>query len=342
MSTKLLYAVIKSHSLISDLLNTQQTLSLAEAPNLESFIKLLNATAYSKTMMKGDNTSILLERAFYRTYINRVTKIVDVVPQHFAEFIQLYLMKIELLNLRRIIQGKFNDIPNTQIADSLLPIESFDNIDFNSFIDAESLEEVIAALKDTRFSLRPEPIELYHKYREIWPLELALNQKYVTSLLKAINTLPKETRTFARKIVGVETDTQNLLFALRQRSSSQKTFDVYELKDLFPVQYRINLSTLLEAVEAEDIKYFIKNLPSPYATILSPIYEGNIILLLTHLRRHVYQEARHGRLMNDFGYNVILSYVVFCEIEKDNLIGIAWGKAQGLPAEEILQYLVIP
>lgn len=342
MSTKLLSAVITTHSLISNLLTAQQIVSLAEAPNLESFINLLNDSVYLKTMTKLDTTSILLERAFYRTYIQRILKIINVVPEKIAEFIQLYLMKIEILNLKRIIQGKFNDIPFSQIADSLLPVAPFDNIDFNSILNNDSLDEIISALKYTKFSIPTKTIELYHKCGEIWPLELALNHKYATLLLAAVNAFPKNVRNFIQKIIGVEIDTQNLLFALRERSSSQKMFNDYELKDLFPIQYSIRLNTILDAVEAEDIKYFIENLPLPYTNILSPIYEGNIMLILTYLRRHIYQVAKYGRLINDFGHNVIFAYVIFSEIEKDNLIGIAWGKSQALSAEEILKYVVIP
>jgi vacuolar-type H+-ATPase subunit C/Vma6 len=37
-----------------------------------------------------------------------------------------------------------------------------------------------------------------------------------------------------------------------------------------------------------------------------------------------------------------MAYLVFSEIEKDDLVGIAWGKTQRIPSEDILKYLTIP
>ena len=39
---------------------------------------------------------------------------------------------------------------------------------------------------------------------------------------------------------------------------------------------------------------------------------------------------------------MILAFLVYSEIEKDNLEGLAWGKVQGLGSEELMKYIVIP
>ncbi|MBS7620274.1 V-type ATPase subunit, partial [Candidatus Bathyarchaeota archaeon] len=92
----------------------------------------------------------------------------------------------------------------------------------------------------------------------------------------------------------------------------------------------------------KDIRQFIIGLGEPYTEILSPIYEEDVSFVRSRLRQQIYRTMKRGRSMNDFGFNVIMAYLVFCEIEKDDLVGMSWSKAQGISPENILKYLVIP
>jgi len=99
---------------------------------------------------------------------------------------------------------------------------------------------------------------------------------------------------------------------------------------------------LREAMETDDLRAVIQGLNPPYNEILTPLYEGDVALIRSRLRQHVYDIAHRGRATNDFGFNVVMAYLVFSEIEKDDLVGIAWGKTQGIAAEDMLKYLTIP
>jgi len=86
----------------------------------------------------------------------------------------------------------------------------------------------------------------------------------------------------------------------------------------------------------------IQGLGTPYAEILGPIYEGDVALIRTYLRLAKYDHATVSRSADEYGFNVIMAYLVYSEIEKDNLVGLAWGRAQGLTPRELLKYVVIP
>jgi vacuolar-type H+-ATPase subunit C/Vma6 len=60
------------------------------------------------------------------------------------------------------------------------------------------------------------------------------------------------------------------------------------------------------------------------------------------VRKGKYETASEARSGDEFGFNVILAFLVYSEIEKDNLVGLAWGKVQGLGSEELMKYIVIP
>jgi vacuolar-type H+-ATPase subunit C/Vma6 len=347
MKRKLLSAIIKSHSLIAELLSFNQILSLAKAQRLETFVQILSETSHPKIMVKINVTGSDLEKALHLAFIKRITSMLKIIPTNLAEFIQTYYFKYEILNLKRIIQGKFNKISTTQIIESLLPIESDETFNLTNLNKLQSVDDVITNLtstRSTRFIIRSKYYELYHRYGEIWPLELSLNQGYATILRNAIHNLPQQARAFVNKIIGVEIDVENLLFAFKQKTIFNKIKYSYELNDLFPVRYRLRLEHIQEAIESEDIdiKSFIDTLPPPYTHILSPIYQGNELLIIKQLRQYIYDEARHQRLLNDYGHNVILASMIYSEIERNNLVGIAWGIAQNTPLDDILRSIVPP
>lgn len=344
MSPGLSYAVIRSHALIADLLNPEQMLELAGSEDLETFIERLSETPYGEISIEaGGDISIALERVFYGKFIERMARIVDIAPGNMAEFLRAYYyMRFEVLNLKRIVRGKFSDIPAPPIIDSLVPIEPYHAKDFKGMAEAETLEEAVEGLWDTPYAAVSASMELCKQYDAIWPLELALNHFYARTILRSVDRLPSGDRTLVRRIVEVEADVENFLTAMKQRRAPDEASREQSLKELFPATYGIALDEIREIVEATDIKPVIAALGSPYSEILAPIYEGDVALIRTRLRRHIHRAARLGRSANDFGFNVIMAYLVFCEIEKDDLVGIAWGKAQGVPSEDILRYLVAP
>ncbi|MFQ6053910.1 MAG: V0D/AC39 family V-type ATPase subunit, partial [Candidatus Bathyarchaeia archaeon] len=343
MSLGLTYAVVRSHALMADLLTSEQMRSLALSEDLEAFIEGLSETPYGRISVDADgDVSIALEKVFYRKFIERMTRVVDIAPRNIAEFLQTYYyMRFEVLNLKRILRGKFSGIPVPQIIDSLVPIEPYRAGDFEELAEAETLEEAVERLRDTPYSALEASMELCKEYDALWPLDLALNHLYAATVLRSLRSLPRGDRALVRRIVEVEADVENFLIAMKRRRASEEASRARSLEDLFPATYGIGLDRIREVIEAEEIKPVIEALGSPYSEILAPIYEGDVALIRTRLRRHIYRTARLSRSANDFGFNVIMAYLVFSEIEKDDLVGIGWGKAQGVPSEDVLKYLTI-
>ena len=341
MNPQLLSAVIKIHSFLADLLSPQQLITLAKTESAQPFIQLLSETPYAQRLTTSEFNSIILEKAFHHVLMDRITTIWDIVPPPIAQFIQTYYMKFEVFNLKRIIQGKFNDASPNHIEDALLftahPPPTF----YHNLVNLQSLNAVISKIEH-RFQLPIQNIELYQQYEHVWPLELALDQHYATVVRKAIQALPKAVRDFATKIAGVEIDVNTLLFSVSHKAILQKHTLDYEMKDLFSTPFQFPLDKITELIESDNIKTVIDTLPSPYSRILAPLYQSNELQVLLKLRYYLYEEARRRRLLNDFKYNVILSYLVFCEIERYNLVGLALRHTQNIASNDMLQYVVLP
>ena len=341
MKLGLSYVVIRTHALIADLLTHDQMQQLADSESIPDFLDKLTETPYGKiSLVSEEHIPIALERIFYEKFLERVLKIVNITPQKIGEFLQsYYYTRFEILNLKRILRGKFSGQPNEEILESLVPIQPYQLKDYQPLIESNSVEDAVQFLKSTPYEPLISELDYYRKYEVLWRLELALNHIFEKSVFKAVQVLPSRDRRSVNRIVKFEADIENLLIAVKQRGSKEKTQTVEEM---FPTTYGIDLDLLREVINAGDVKPVIQGLNPPYNEIMTPLYEGDVALIRSRLRQHIYNLAKSERAKNDFGFNVVMAYLIFCEMEKDDLVGISWGKTQGIAKKDILKYLVIP
>ncbi|HUS78451.1 MAG TPA: V-type ATPase subunit [Patescibacteria group bacterium] len=341
MSPGLSYVVIRSHALLADLLTPEQMRALAGQESLEGFVEILAETPYGHIAIEEEgDASIALEKVFYEKFISRMMGIVDLAPIDIGDFLQsYYYIRFEVINLKRIIRGKYSGLPGTDVLNSLIPIVPYRVKSYEELVEAPTFEEAIRSLEGTPYAPLISSLELSERYNALWPVEIALNHLNASVIFKSLEHLPQSARDIVRRIVQVEADVENFLVAVKQRGAGERA---HSAEEMFPATYGINLDKLREAMETDDISAVIRGLGHPYDEILAPIYEGDVALIRSRLRQHIYKVAKRGRTANDFGFNAVMAYLVFSEIEKDDLVGIGWGITQGITSEDILNYLAIP
>jgi V/A-type H+-transporting ATPase subunit C len=341
VSPGLSYVVVKSHALMADLLTPDQMRILTAQKSLEGFIEYLAQTPYGRISVDSTgDASLALEKVFYQKFIERMMSIVDLAPANIGDFLQsYYYQRFEVINLKRIIRGKYSGIPVSQIVESLIPITPYRVKNYEDLVEAETFQDSVRRLEGTPSASLVASLELSEKYDALWPVEIALSHLNASAVFKSLERLPQRDRGLVRRIVQAEADVENFLIAAKQRGARDRA---HSPEEMFPATYGITLEMLREAISADDIRSVIQGLNPPYNEILVPLYEGDVALIRSSIRQHIYDIARKGRTVNDFGFNVVMAYLVFSEIEKDDLVGIAWGKTQGIPAEDILKYLAIP
>jgi vacuolar-type H+-ATPase subunit C/Vma6 len=334
--------VIRSHALIADLLTAEQMHELANSGSVEAFTTRISETLYGTVTLDSDgDPSIAFEKEFYVKFIERMTKIVDITPKKIGTFLQAYyFLRFEVLNLKRILRGKFSEQSVPNIMELLVPMTPYQVSDYRKLVEAETLQETVGLLKETPYSSLESSLPFVEEYVALWPLELALNSIYADTVLESLEKLSKKDRTLIRNILKFEVDVENLLNAVKHQRS-RKEGEALDLKELFPVLFDISLDQIEAIVTSENLRDVVQNLGEPYADILSPIYEGDVALIRTKVRRHIYTIVENGRAVNDFGLNVVMAYLIFSELEKDDLVGIAWGITQGISPEDLTKYLSV-
>jgi vacuolar-type H+-ATPase subunit C/Vma6 len=337
------YAVVRSHALLADLMTSNEMRTIASSDSLEEFIAQLPNVGYGQVTLEPDvNPSVSLERVFYKKFIERIVKIVDIVPSSIGDLLQTYYyMRFETLNLDRIIRGKFSEATPQEIQASLVPMMPFKAPSYQALAEAPDMEALLEMLKGTAYKAVAEKVTVYKQYDAIWPLQLELQQVYSTTILKSVEKLPNDQRRLISRIVELEADIENFLVAVKQ-SRAPKEDENLRPEELFDVTYGIGKDVLHVVVDGGDLREVVEALGKPYSDILAPIYEGDVALIRTNLRSQVHRTVRMERASNDFGFNPIMAYLVYSELEKDDLVGVAWAKEQGLQGEEFLKYLVVP
>ena len=342
MKFGLAYTVIRSHALIADLLTPKQIMELAQSGTIEAFTDWLSGTQYGAIKLESTgDPSIALEKEFYLKFIERMGKIVDIAPKKMGRFLQAYYyLRFEVLNLKRILRGKFSELPVSQIRDYLIPMEPYHISNYDAVVEAESIKEVVQELSGTQYAPIGKSLDFCLENDVLWPLEQALNHIYAENALESLRTLSRQDRTLVQNILRFEVNIENLLNAIKHRRMT-KEGETYELERLFPVTFEIDLEKIRALIEAEDLRAAIRDLGEPYSEILTPIYEGDVALIRSMMRRHIYTIVRNARSLNDFGFNVVMAYLIFSELEKDDLVGIAWGITQKIPPTEMTKYLAV-
>ncbi len=312
---------------------------LADAADVPEFLSQLKDTSYGEFEVElGQKVALSLEKNFTKKFIERIEEIVRITPSKMGEFLRAYFdFRFEVLNLKRIFRGKFTESSVEDIKESLIPIDPYLVSDQEALVNMDSLEEIIRSLSGTAYESLIPKLDLYIEYDALWPLELELNYIYARNILRLTEKLPAKDRHIVNSLVKYETDVENVLIAIKRRGKEGVNLD-----EIFPVTYGIDKDDLKKVIETESLSQAIDELKEPYNEVLAPIKTGDIALVRAMLRKGKYEAATAARAGDQFGFNVILAFLVYSEIEKDNLVGLSWGKAQGLSSEDLLKYIVIP
>jgi len=169
--------------LIADLLTHDQMQKLADSESIPDFLDKLAETPYGRISLEGEERiPIALERIFYEKFLERVHKIVNLTPQKMGKFLQsYYYIRFEILNLKRILRGKFSGQTNKEIIESLVPIQPYLMKDYQPLIESNSVEDAVQLLKSTPYAPLISELDYYREHEALWRLELVLNHIFAST-----------------------------------------------------------------------------------------------------------------------------------------------------------------
>jgi len=139
-----------------------------------------------------------IEKALFHTYIKLIGRIIFISPRNMRIFLKNFLIKYEIMNIKRVILGTILGI---SIADKSILVNKLvekylNNTEFmDELIEISSLDEIQLFMKQTKYNKAIREGILYFKNtKEIFVLEAFLDQFYYENLRREIKNLAQKER----------------------------------------------------------------------------------------------------------------------------------------------------
>ncbi|MCS7116671.1 MAG: V-type ATPase subunit [Nitrososphaerota archaeon] len=364
------YINVKCHALKTHLLPKSTILSLNMCEDLRSMVDMLLASDYSADISKLTRLDAhALERIFGKKLVERYTILksnsieryvilkvrhkgfmgsslwriyeeglwgVEFPPEDLIGLIDVYARRLELQNIIRILRGKFSEILNEQIQETLFPLGKLSDIDFEVLLRVGKIDDVIEKLKGTIYGDLDEAYKLSRDHKSSLPMEMQLWATYYGYLINALSRIPKDEFENVKRIIGTEIDATNTFICTASVVYGYGKDFVKSI--IVPFSFKLSVDTFKIAIQAESPEG-LKKLLSPYAKIIDHIAKGDDMLAQVELYRYIRREAER-QLLKDSTHAYVISYMLLCEVEFKDLTMMALGKQYGLKPEELKPYLI--
>ena len=308
-------------------------MSLAEISNY------LGETQYKKEIseLALEYSGIaLIERALNKNFIHTVEKLKMISPPSYADFIDIYLMKYDIENIKTVLRirlsGIQNDFEGLFIPTGLL------NLSKIKALMGKEIDDISKEL--------PSPLkEFLSVYKEINKndlsfIETKLDHFYFDKLLAFVEAIPEKgivLKNFLLNRISIH----NILVFLKLTRENIPKQDIS--KYIYQRGNRQFFLKLINAKSNEEVIKIISN--SKYRKIKKDIESflngGSLVAVEIALQQYMLRNALPFQHQNPLTVYSILSYLIVKEFEMKNINLIIKAKYLGLDAKKIEPHLVL-
>lgn len=205
---------------------------LAGSSTLVEAVNKLSETRYAPLNRIYHETGDLklVEKGIYREETRLLLEIERIMKGREQVFTGLLAERYELRNIKSAVRLWFDRcVRGRDVTEDLGYIEREPvhfKIDWDGVVNAADLEGIASILQGTPYAaVVRENAEKVRSKGNLFPLELALDHAYFERLLAAAGELSSRDRAIAGRIIGVETDLENLRMVLHFVSGPEKEWD---------------------------------------------------------------------------------------------------------------------
>ena len=258
---------------------------------------------------------------------------------------------IELLRERdeineiKVMLRCWHDKKITDGREHVLPEAFVPPLDVGRVMSSRNMDELVNAFDGSPY--QSAFFSSSKKYREtgsLFYIESALDREHFERLWREVDRLPGSDRTVAARLLGIETDIENISCLIRLR----QYFD-FSSADLslvmLPRGYRVDERMMRQLFIKEGLGDMVRGMAvRPYqdlASLFGPEMERSALFLLeAALYQVLFKKAR--RVMGGFPFTIgtILAYLILKRAETRKMISILYGKEYGMPPDRIKKALV--
>jgi vacuolar-type H+-ATPase subunit C/Vma6 len=331
----------------SQLIGEVKLRTLIDAKNLTDFAGQLRETTYEKQIAKISTLSSRnLEHAFNENLIETYIKIIKNSPKKAAAFLKLYLLRLEVENVKTLIKAANAKLSPQQRANKIyFSVERFFRhwAVFEEASKALDLIQTVNSFKGTGYAL---PLKMamvsYETDGSTACFDVLLDKYFYEKAYEAYTNLPSKEKPHAYPYISLENDGFVLLALLRGKnlrySPDWLRLAVPSKKFDLPNQ---NVETIVSATDFDSaLKIVSKTHYARYfAKASSP--EETLTNAQKSLTKALFLHAKESRFTEIFNVGAVLAFLTQKETEVHNLKLISLGLEAALKPEDILYQLMI-
>jgi len=261
--------------------------------------------------------------------------------------LETLLGRWDVFNVKTILRGKHMHLMPEDIEMGLVPVASLAPADLEELTRVADVRAVVDTLATWRVPYARVLGRVYPEYsktEDLSVLELALDRYYFEWAAERLKGNSKDLKK-ARQVLGVQTDTTNLLTVFRAQKAdvSADKLETY----FMPGGLYVNRSLFADLAAKSDIDQVLDGLRrTPYGPPLEGAaqnyLEDNAISVLERaLEDHTMRKAIAMGIGDPFGVGIAISYLWGKANEVTNLRVVVKGVASGLPEDRIRKELIV-
>lgn len=300
-------------------------------------------TDYAPLLKAGDSGSSDAQRmskVFYSLLVRRCYHLVGIAPDRCRTFLEAYLDRFLLIDMKRILRSKWPGGSLESVALISVP-KKYASADLQAMADAQTFQDALKSLGGTPFKETVGSAPIFQKYRLIAVVEASLDSIYYNSVvLPSIEGVPD--RSTVWEMVGAEVDLMNIRIITDLRTRGVDPDAVRSLS-LTPMGLR---STEISQICRSSVDQIPESIARTRYAFMVQLVKDSIDPskdeTLDHAAKVGLRSLSKGlmtRYADSLAY--VLGYIREAEIEADNLVSIVTGKELGLAEPKIAAALCL-
>ncbi|MEK6854091.1 MAG: ATP synthase A1 subunit C [Nanoarchaeota archaeon] len=314
--------------------------------NVNEMIGALESSQYKKEIdelavqFKGVK---LMELALNRNLANTWTKLKRISPPSLRVLIEVYLLRVDVWNVKTIIRAKYTKLDTAQLRAMLLPSGFLTEKKLAELIKKESVEDILKSLDFISYKSFAKALESFRETKSVAEIENALDRFYYSGMTEFSKRLPNEGRLF-REFLESELVISTIINILRLKRANTPAKDVwgYITVPEHGMERALARKMLAAATPEDAAKLLEQSRFRAVAEIGLREFLANksLIRLELDLYRQLLKRSVLLIHQHPLSVDVILGYMFAKELEVRNLKLLFKAKQLGLGNEFVEQQII--
>ncbi len=257
----------------------------------------------------------------------------------YKKLIKAFLIRFEVSDLKLLIKTAIKGEDVQSVSHSLITFTKHTTVDFNKLLQSKSLEDLIENMSQTPYYNILKPFLEESTDRQLFYMEMTLDQYYFRKLTGIISRLEVEDKRVLRKFIGTYIDLYNIQWIYRAKKLFNITpEEIYNYS--LPGGYRFNEDAIKELSYLNSYNELIDKILGSKYSFLVDNNETREIYMERRSKRFLYFLLLNYKKKEQFNIMEIMIYLHLLEYEMRDIISIIESHKYGYTMEHSKQFLI--